>query len=125
MSSIASFIKVPLSAIKGLSDAAVPKKRWFGAPKDTFDDYVRKHGQEAAEYRSSGYVLATLLPYLQEKRQIDLMHSAYDKIAESLTDARQATYFIFTPTHRSAFLPLLDVSLFSEDELREYYNELN
>jgi hypothetical protein len=48
-----------------------------------------------AEYRWSGYVLATLLPYLEEKHQIDLMKS--EELAAFLTNTTRATHFIFTP----------------------------
>ena len=49
-----------------------------------------------AEYRWSGYVLATLLPYLEEKQQIDLMKS--DELAAFLTNTTGTTHFIFTPS---------------------------
>ena len=66
MSAIASFIKLPRAALDGLREAAIPKKGLFGPPRDTYIDYLRQHGQEVADYRWSGYVLATLLPYLAE-----------------------------------------------------------
>jgi hypothetical protein len=65
MSAIADFIKVPKSALTGLRKAAVPKKRQFGAAMDTCHDYLRDHGPEIANYKWSGFVLGTLLPYLQ------------------------------------------------------------
>ena len=53
-------------------------------------------GAAVAEYRWSGYVLATLLPYLEEKHQIDLMKS--EELAAFLTNTTRATHFIFTPS---------------------------
>ena len=125
MSAIASFIKVPKSALDGLRKAAVPQKRLFGGSKDTYHDYLREHGHEIADYRWSGFVLATLLPYLQEKHQIDLMRSEYDELAAFLTKARKATHFILTRAQASAFLSRLDPRLFSEGEMRQYFNEFN
>src|SRR5215471_17874272 len=106
MSAIASFIKLPKSAPEGLRAAA--------ANGSTYD-YLNGKGSEVAEYRWSGYVLATLLPYLQEKRQIDLMKSEYDELASIITSATGATHFIFTRYQRTAFLDRLESKLFSKD----------
>ena len=82
-------------------------------------------GREVAEYRWSGYVLATLLQYLEEKHQIDLMKSEYDELAAFLTNTTGATHFIFTPSQRTAFLNRLEPKSFSEEEVRQYFNEFN
>jgi hypothetical protein len=125
MSAIAEFIKLPKTAIDGLSKAAIPKKPLFGAPRDTYHDYLRKNGQTVAEYRWSGYVLAILLVYLEKKHQIDLMKSEFDALAKTLSAARQATYFVFTNELRTKYLDKLDALSVSEAELRDYYNAFN
>jgi hypothetical protein len=124
MSAIASFTKLPKTALDGLRDAAVPKKRFFGAARDTYPDYLRKHGQSTADYQWSGYVLATLLPYLEEQHQIALMHSDYDELGNFLTQSRRATHFVFTNAHKRAYLAKLDAD-FSEQALGDFYNEFN
>ncbi|MFO1459475.1 MAG: hypothetical protein U1G08_08690 [Verrucomicrobiota bacterium] len=124
MSAIASFIKLSKSALDGLREAAIPKKRFFGAPRDSFHDYLRKHGAKVAEYPWSGYVLATLLPYLQEQHQIDLMRSEQDALSKYLSENRSVTVFIFTSHHRTAYADKLGAE-FSEQALRDYYNEFN
>jgi len=116
MSAIASFTKVPTSALEGLRNAAA---------SGTGYDYLNANGREVAEYRWSGYVLATLLPYLQQKHQIDLMKSEYDELAAFLTNTTGATHFIFTPIQRTAFLNRLEPRSFSEEEMRQYFNEFN
>jgi hypothetical protein len=116
MSAIASFIKVPKSALEGLRNAAAG---------GTDHDYLSTNGREVAEYRWSGYVLVTLLPYLEEKHQIDLMKSEYDELAAFLTNTTGAIHFIFTPGQRSAFLNRLQPRSFSEEEMRQYFNEFN
>jgi len=125
MSSTASFIQLPESAVGGLRDAAIPKKRLFLAAKDTYHDYLVAHGREAIQYNWSGHVLATLLPYLEEKHQIDLMKSQFDELATFLTQARGATCYILTEAHSAAFVDRLDPQRFSEAELRAYFNEFN
>ena len=116
MSAIASFIKLPKSALEGLRNSAA---------SGTDYDYLIANGREVAEYRWSGYVLATLLPYLQQKHQIDLMKSEYDELAAFLTNATGATHFIFTPSQRAAYLDRLESGSFSEEEMRQYFNDFN
>ena len=116
MSAIASFTKLPQSALTGLRSAAAS-----GAD----DAYLSANRSEVAEYRWSGYVLATLLPYLEEKQRIDLMKSEYDELAAFPTDSTGATHFIFTPNHRTTFGNRLEPTSFSEDEMRQYFNEFN
>ena len=99
MSAIASFIKLPKSAIEGLRKAATDS---------TDRNYLSTNGREVAEYRWSGDVLVTLLPYLEEKHQIDLMKSEYGELAAFLTNTTRTTHFIFTPVQRAAFLNRLD-----------------
>ncbi len=116
MSALASFVKLPKSALAGLGRAAEAGTQF---------DYLNSNGREVAQYGWSGYVLATLLPYLDEKHQIDLMKSEYGELAGLLTNSTGASYFIFTPSQRTAFLNRLDPKLFSEKEMRQYFNEFN
>jgi hypothetical protein len=86
MSATASFILVPKARLPELQERATPKKPLFGRAKDTYWDFVRQSGREVATYRWSGYVLSTLLCWLQEVRQIDLLKSSFDDLAGSLTN---------------------------------------
>ena len=123
MSAIASFIKLPKASLNGLREASVPKKQIFGAPRDVYHDYLREHGQTAADYEYSGYVLATLLVYLQQQ-QINLMKSEFDELSTFLTNSRGATHFVFTDAHKLAFLAKLEGE-FTEKALCDFYNEFN
>ena len=123
MSAIASFIQVPTAALAGIREAAVPKKGLFGGAKDTFHAVLGKNGREAAHYEWSGYVLATLLPFLEEQG-VDLMKSEHVELSRYLSEKRQATCFIFTAAEKR-FLPQLRQELFSEAVLRDYFNEFN
>jgi hypothetical protein len=125
MSAVALFIKLPKAALDGLRKAAVPQKRFFGAPRDNYHDYLRKHGERVVNYQWSGYVLSTLLPYLEEKHQIDLMKSECDDLADFLTKTRGATYFILTNELRIKYADRLQSDSYSEQELRDYFNKFN
>ena len=124
MSAIASFVLVPKSALAELRAAATPLKGWFGKPKDAYPAVLRGAGKEASRYGWSGYVLATLLPYLAE-RHVDLMESEYGELADYLTKVRGSTHFIFTEKHKQSHLYSLSPDSYSERELRDYYNRFN
>ena len=53
------------------------------------------------------------------------MKAEYDDIADLLTNATGAAHFIFTPSQSLAFLNRLAPALFSQDEMRDYFNAFN
>ncbi len=110
MSAIAEFIRLPVTSVEQL--------------RAHYDEVVESEGVEAASYYWSGYVMATLLPYLAEQG-IDLMRSPFDALTRALSVEREASIFIFTPSHKDAFLPRLSPSLFSAEAMRDYFNEFN
>lgn len=111
MSAIAQFIRLPIEILEQLDS--------------TNDDRIlEREGQSAASYEGSGYVLATLLPYLDENG-IPLMESPYSTLASQLSRSRGESVFIFTMEHREAYLPRLSPEHFAVDELRDYFNDFN
>jgi hypothetical protein len=109
MSAIADFIRLPVKSIEQL--------------RSDYDQVVDQ-GKSAATYQWSGYVLATLLPYLDEQ-EIKLMDSPYDALTTQLSEELGATIFIFTPAHKEAYHDKLSPSKFSSDKLRDYFNDFN
>ncbi len=85
---------------------------------------LQQHGKSVADYKWSGYVLATLLLYLDEQ-QIQLMKSEHDELARFLSQTLQATCFIFTDDQRQTYISQLAPELFSVQKLGDYYNEFN
>ena len=116
MSAIASFIRLPKASLDEFRQATA---------QGGYDRFLRQHGEKAADYQWSGFVLATLLPYLEERHQVRLMKSEHDALATFLTQNRRATHFIFTDAHRHAYLDRLAPESFSESELCAYYNEFS
>jgi hypothetical protein len=110
MSGIASFVRLPVTAVEDL--------------RTNYDLCLQRKGRPVASYEWSGYILATLLPYFEE-HDIDRMHSPYDVLTTHLCQSRNATIFIFTPTYRDRYLAKLSADQFSTDELRDYFNEFN
>ena len=124
VSAIAMFKKIPISALEGLQEAAAPTKSIFGTPKDEYGDYLKAHSREVADYQWSGFVIATLLPYLKQVHQVDLMASEFEELAKFLTETRRATHIFLTNDHKQAYLSNLGTQ-FSVEDLEAYYNEFN
>jgi hypothetical protein len=115
MSAVASFTKLPKTSLDGLRQATA---------QGGFDRYLQQHGKSVADYEWSGYILATLLPYLDEQ-QIQLMNSEHEELASFLSQTLQATCFVFTDAHRQAYVGKLSPESFSAQKLGDYYNEFN
>jgi hypothetical protein len=72
----------------------------------------------------SGYVLATLLTYLDEQG-IHLMNSEHDETSTYLSEIRGGAIFVMTPQQRDLYFERLDADRFDGAELRRYYEEFN
>ncbi len=81
-------------------------------------------GRPVEKYEWSGFVLATLLTYLEESRGIALMKSELDSLAEELSRKRGATCVFLTHEHQK-WIPQLEPATYSEQDLCKYYNEFN
>jgi hypothetical protein len=123
MSAIASFLRLPVSSLEELRITAVPKKRFFGGVRDDMPHYLARHGAAVAEYRWSGYVIATVLVYLKELG-IDLMRSNYSELVNHLSKSRGTTILVLTNDQRVQHSDSLQRA-FSEEELCTYYNQFN
>jgi hypothetical protein len=110
MSAIAEFIRLPANALEKL--------------REDYFDTVDTYGESVAEYDWSGYVIATLLPYLDEKG-ISLTKSPFKNLAHDLYNAQGISLEILTPAHKEAFLEMLSPEAYSKDDLRDYFNEFN
>ena len=122
MSAIATFTKLPKASVEALRAAAIPKRRLFGAPKDLYWDFIERHGEEVANYRWSGYVMAAVIPYLTDKHGMAFSSEMAD-IGSFLCEKRQSSFIPFTLTDKEKYLQQLGQE-FPESELRDYYNNL-
>jgi hypothetical protein len=102
--------------------AGPPKRIDHGA--DEFWDALGRETITRIEYGWSGYVLATLLRYLDEQG-IDLMHSDHDQVASTISQTREGSVLVLTSDHRERYLARLDPSAFDGAVLRSYYEEFN
>jgi hypothetical protein len=125
MSGIAYFTKLPKAALGGLRQAAVTQVSGSVGTFDSYAEYLNRYGQSVSEYQGAGIVFATLLIYLQQEKNIDLMKSDYDELARALTKTRQSAHFIFTEAHKVSLLNELNPQLLTGTELGEFCNKFN
>jgi hypothetical protein len=112
------------SALPIVQASATLRKRIVRGTSDEFWDVLGSQTITRIEYSWSGYVLATLLPYLDEQG-IDLMHSDHDEVASTISQTREGPAFVLTSDHRERYLARLDPSAFDGAQLRRYYEEFN
>ena len=112
------------SALPIVQAVAGPRKRILSGTSDQFWDVLGRETITRIEYGWSGYVLATLLPYLDEQG-IDLMQSDHDQPALVLSQTRADPAFVLTSDHRERYLARLDPIAFDGAVLRRYYEEFN
>jgi hypothetical protein len=123
-SAIGQSFVISESALPIVQAAARPRKRIVRRTSDEFWDVLGRETITRIEYAWSGYVLATLLPYLDEQG-IELMHSDHDEVASTISQTREGSVFVFTSDHRERYLARLDPSAFDGAVLRRYYEEFN
>jgi len=124
MSAIATTTVIPIAALEVVKAAAPPRKSFLGGKKDGFPTALAQHGRALEVFEGSGYLLATVLVYLDEKHGIDLMHSRHDEVASAITKARGSTFFILGEEHLSHAGKLTGIGT-SVDELAGYFNAFN
>ncbi|HEV2909020.1 MAG TPA: hypothetical protein VGX02_07065 [Candidatus Eremiobacteraceae bacterium] len=125
MSAIAEFILLPTSALQGLQEAAVPKRRLLGPPVDAYPEFLNRNGRRAVRYEWSGWVLGTLLAYLDQQHGINLASSEFDELVTFLNDKRGGAHFFLTAAQKKSYSVQLARESFSEVTLRDYFNEFN
>ena len=87
--------------------------------------YLYENSNDVAEYQRSGNILGTLITYLEEKQDIYLSSADYEDFIDDLDEETEMTCFVLTKDHKDEYLEKLAPKLFSEAELREFYNDFN
>ena len=123
-SAIGQSFVISESALAIVQAAASQQQRGVRGPSDEFWDVLGRETITRIDYAWSGYVLETLLPYLDEQG-IDLMHSDHDEVAATIAQTRGGSVFVLTSDHREHYVARLDPSAFDGAVLRRYYEELN
>jgi hypothetical protein len=123
-SAIGQSFVISESALPIVQAAAGRRKRIVRGTSDEFWDVLGRETITRIEYGWSGYVLATLLPYLDEQG-IGLMHSDHDDVASTISQTREGSVFVLTSDHRERYLARLDPSAFDGAVLRRHYEEVN
>lgn len=128
MSAIADFRLIEKSKLDDLNKAAeiIIKKGFLKKTViDNYHHYLDSNSQRLNEFDESGYIFGNLLMFLQEKRNIDLLNSEYDLIANEICKKRQNSTIFLTKDHKDKYINLLVPDNFSLDELIKYNIEFS
>jgi gluconate kinase len=123
-SAIGQSFVISEAGLPSVQAAASPRKRIVGGTSNEFWDVLGRETMTRIDYAWSGFVLATLLTYLDEQG-IDLMHSDHDEAASAISQTREGSVFVLTSDHRARYLARLDPIAFDGAVLRRYYEEVN
>ena len=123
-STVAGFTLLPIKSLSGLRDLSIQKKA-LSQRRDDIESHLLKHGKPLVHYYWSGYIMGTLLLYLQEACDIDLITTDFYDLGFAMTLLRGRSSFILTSAHKSAYLQKLKPAAYSESDLRAYYEAFN
>lgn len=120
MSAVASFFLLPVESLPILREMS---KRPIGVD-DPYWGFLRLNGTEFT-YDYSGWLVVTLLCYLEEHHGVELRKSGHDDLAMELTIARHSTQYFLTSDHRDRCQTIMNPDAYDEKELGQYYNDFN
>jgi len=128
MSAIADFRLIEKSKLDDLNNAAeiIIKKGFLKKTvTDNYNQYLDSNTKRLKDFDESGYIFGNLLVYLQEKKEIDLLNSDYDSIANEISKKRGNSTIILTKNHRDKYSDLLIPGKYSLDDLIAYNVEFS
>lgn len=128
MSALANFRLIEKSKLEDLNKAAeiIVKKGFFKKTIiDNYHQFLDSNTDKLFDFDESGYIFGNLLMFLQEKRNIDLLNSEYDVVANDVCKKRQNSTIFLTKDHKDKYVNLLVPNNFSLDELINYNIEFS
>ena len=114
----ASFTRLPKADLGELVTAAADED------PAAFQAYLAANGSSVADYDEDGEILTSLLPILAEEYEIDLETSENEIVAD-IAESVEALVFILSLDDHQKYLAKLNPENFSEDELREAYEDFS
>lgn len=128
MSAIADFRIIQTDKLDVLKDSAEIKVKKGFLKKTVTDNYwnfLESNSSKLKDFEWSGYIFGNLLIYLQENKQIDLLSSEFDSIANWISEKRSTSVMIFTLNHKKSYLDKLELENFNETELIAFNKEFS
>ncbi len=116
MASNVTFTRLPRTDLRELVEAAAADD-----PR-AFAGFLAANGVSVADYDWDGETFGILLELLAEDYDIDLEASENEAIAD-IAAAMEVTAIILTPEEREKYLEKLNPENFSEEDLREAYED--
>lgn len=129
MSAIAEFRIIEtnkLDELKEKSEVKTVKKGLF--KKETIDEFwtfLDSNSEKQSDFDWTGYVFGNLLVFLQENKEINILDSEHDSIANWISEKRGMATIIFTYSHKESYLEKLSSTNFTIEELIEFNKEFS
>jgi hypothetical protein len=128
MSAVASFYLLEKSKLEELvSNAQIIAKKSFFSKKitDNYWDYLTNNSIKLEGLDGSGYIYSNVIVFLQEMKNIDLLGHDMEDVANTLTDKRNSSHFLFSNQQRERFISQLKPSQFSLAELQNFNRDFS
>ena len=116
MAQKAGFYTLPISRVEEVRKAVKEGE-------DNLTALLTTKGSMLKEVPDSGRYFSAVLFYLQEEKNIELMDSDYEGLAELFFDATDETTFIFSQEQKIQYAESLNVKQHSIRALSEFYKE--
>jgi hypothetical protein len=116
MASNVTFTRLPKADLSELVEAAADDD------PQAYVSFLAANGVSVADYDWDGETFGVLLPVLAEEYDIDLEASANEIVAD-ISESVESTVVILTLEEREKYLDKLTPDNFSEEELREAYED--
>ena len=110
MSAIADFRIIgtnKLEALKEASEIKTPKGFFKNTVIDNYWEFLEKKSLKLKDFGGSGHIFTNLLVFLQEEKQINLLLSEYDSVANCISERRNVSVIVFTYNHKLKYLKKL------------------
>jgi len=129
MSALAEFRIIETNRLNDLKDKAevkIVKRGLFKKEKiDEFWTFLDSNSEKQKDFDWSGYVFGNLLIFLQENKEINILDSEHESIANWISEKRGISTIIFTYAHKESFLEKLNSINITTDELIEFNKEFS
>jgi hypothetical protein len=128
MSALAEFRLISTAKLQNLVEAAEVKIQKGFFTKKTIDNFhavILHDTKKLIDFNWSGFILADLLIFLKEKRNINLFEGEYNAIADQIIERRQQSPIILTYEHTLKYASLLIPEKFSTNELIEFNKDFS
>jgi len=124
MSQLADFVELPVTAVRLLIPAAMPRRRLFRKPVYVFQEYLNQHGRNLGSFDADGLYIVIVLLYLRQYYGINLLdgNKGLAIMAQTLSKY-QGSFFAFFTNEDRVHSEAVRTVKFEAGKLRQFCEE--